>query len=514
MVILVGTISYGQQYDTLRVASYNLLNYPGTNSAQRNPEFRKIVRGLAPDILIVQEMTSAAGMAEFFTSVVDAVAPGVFTYVPFHDGPDTDNGLYYRTDKWEFISASYITGGTRDIAEYIVRPIQSTEQLRIYSLHLKASTGTSNEQQRLTEATLLRDYLNALPAGTNFIIAGDFNIYTSSEPAWTKLTGSETNNVGQSMDPLNLVGTWNNNAAFALYHTQSPRVRAFGGGSTGGMDDRFDIILTSTSMSGRVLTSTYQAYGNDGNHFNDSINRLPNAAVPDSIANALHNASDHLPVTARFIFPHNIVTPVQLVYFGGTINATRDSVVLQWRTISETNNFGFEVQKRTTTTAAFETIPNSFIPGHGTTIQPHSYRFADPLTVQHTLFYRLKQIDLDGTIHYSEPTTVNVTTSVTFSEPAYFTLSQNYPNPFNPSTRIRFAVPTTGYASIHIYDVLGQTVATLYNSVAEGGKEYSIQFDGMNASGNSLPSGVYFYRLVTTGAGVTPQLIKRMILLR
>jgi hypothetical protein len=267
-------------------------------------------------------------------------------------------------------------------------------------------------------------------------------------------------------------------------------------------------------MSGRILTSTYQAYGNDGNHFNDSINRLPNAAVPDSIANALHNASDHLPVTARFIFPHNIVTPVQLVYFGGTINATRDSVVLQWRTISETNNFGFEVQKRTTTTAEFETIPNSFIPGHGTTLQPHSYRFADPLTVQQTLFYRLKQIDLDGTIHYSEPTTVNVSTSTAFSEPAYFTLSQNYPNPFNPSTRIRFAVSTTGYASIHISDVLGQTVATLYNSVAEGGKEYSIQFDGMNASGSSLPSGVYFYRLVTAGAKVAPQLIKRMTLLR
>lgn len=230
---------------------------------------------------------------------------GGFTFVPFHNGPDTDNGLFYRTDKWEFLDTSYIATDLRDIAEYVVRPIHSSEQVHVYSFHLKASTGSANEQSRLTEATTLRSYLNNFASGTNFIIVGDYNIYSSNEPAWQKLIGSEANNNGKAIDPINLVGTWNN-ASYAQYHTQSPRVRSFGGGSNGGMDDRFDIILTSSSLTDNIVASSYQAYGNDGNHFNDSINHLPNSAVPDSIANALHNASDHLPVTAKFIFQTSI----------------------------------------------------------------------------------------------------------------------------------------------------------------------------------------------------------------
>ena len=261
--------------------------------------------GLNPDMLVVQEMTSSAAMSEFYTNVMNVVAPGLFTYVPFHDGRDTDNGLYFRTDKWVFLDTVYIGTALRDIAEYVVRPINSSEQLHVFSMHLKASSGSTNEQSRLAEVTILRNYLNNLPPGTNFVIVGDYNIYSSIEPAWQKLLGSEANNIGQCTDPLALTGTWNS-AGLAQYHTQSPRVRSFGGGVTGGLDDRFDIILTSSSMSTRIAAGSYKAYGNDGNHYNDSINRLPNAAVPDSIAKALHNASDHIPVTAKFIFQTSI----------------------------------------------------------------------------------------------------------------------------------------------------------------------------------------------------------------
>ena len=196
----------------------------------------------------------------------------------------------------------------RNIAEYRFTTVSSQDTVRVYSLHLKA--GQSDTQRRLDEATVLRNHLNSLPSGSRFIVAGDFNIYRSTEPAFQKLIGSEANNNGRCEDPLNSIGSWNNNFSFRFIHTQSTRTRSFGGGATGGLDDRFDMILTSSSMSGSILTSTYTSYGNDGNHFNDSINRMPNTAVPDSVANALHYAADHLPVYSDFIF--GMPTPVVL----------------------------------------------------------------------------------------------------------------------------------------------------------------------------------------------------------
>jgi endonuclease/exonuclease/phosphatase family metal-dependent hydrolase len=507
-VLFAFSFSFGQSFDTLRIVSYNTLNYPGSTSAARNPEFRKVLNQLKPDLLVVQEMTSAAGMTEFLTN---ALAPVSSTYVavPFNDGPDTDNGLFYRNDKWEFISASYIPTALRDIAEYVLRPLNSTEQVRVYSFHLKASQGTTNEQDRLAEATILRNHLTNLPPETNFILSGDCNIYSANEPAWIKLTGSEANNNGRAFDPLNLTGTWSNNASLAIHHTQSSRVRSFGGGATGGMDDRFDIILTSSSMADNLVTSTYQAYGNDGLHFNDSINRLPNLAVPDSIANALHAASDHIPVTAKFIFPRTSV-PIQLASLRAALNGTRDSVIVTWRTISEVNNFGFEVQNRRE--GEFATIPNSFVPGSGTTTEPRSYSFAHALPAHGRWEYRLKQIDLDGTISYTHSVTLEILTDVAAHEsPSALYLSQNYPNPFNPSTRIGFRVQRSELIRLHVYDLLGRHVATLYNDIAEAGRHYSIEFNGVDDAGRQLASGMYFYRIV---ASTTASEMKRMMMVK
>jgi hypothetical protein len=170
----------------------------------------------------------------------------------------------------------------------------TTIVLRIYSNHLKASQGEENEQRRLAEATTLRNYLNGLPEGTEFVVVGDMNLYTSSEPAYDMLIGEPTN-VGRSYDPINTPGDWNNNGEFAAVHTQSTR-----GGSYGGMDDRFDFILASSTLfdttAFQYIEGSYTPFGNDGNHFNLGINEGENTAVPDSVADALYNASDHLPV--------------------------------------------------------------------------------------------------------------------------------------------------------------------------------------------------------------------------
>lgn len=293
-------VNFGlSQTDTLTIATYNLLNYPGTDASVRNPYFRAVIHSMKPDILFVQEMTSQTGVNTFLNEVMNKYQSGLYSTVPFNDGPDTDNSVFYRSDKVTFLGAYYISTSLRRIAEYTFRHNLSGEEFRIYSLHFKAAQGY--EQDRLAEATILRNYLNNLPTGTNFIVGGDFNIYASTEPAYQKLIGSEADNDGRCFDPKPITGVWNQ-AAYAIHHTQSTRVRAFGGGSTGGLDDRFDMQLISESMLDNIIVASYKAYGNDGYHYNDSINKLPNYAVPDSVAHGLHYSSDHLPVVAKYVF--------------------------------------------------------------------------------------------------------------------------------------------------------------------------------------------------------------------
>jgi len=82
------------------------------------------------------------------------------------------------------------------------------------------------------------------------------------------------------------------------------------------MDDRFDMILISQSISdsGGVsyVSDTYTAYGNDGNHFNDSINAPPNTAVGQEIADAIHYASDHIPLFATFQFDEPVSVETEI----------------------------------------------------------------------------------------------------------------------------------------------------------------------------------------------------------
>lgn len=210
--------------------------------------------------------------------------------------------LFYRTSKVTFNSQFNITTALREITQYDVTI--GGNQILFYNCHLKASPGSENEQKRLAEISQLRNHLSGLQGGTEWIIVGDMNIYNSSEPAYQKFieTGS-----GQSEDllPPDLVGNWHSNSSFASVHTQSPRTDQFGGGARGGLGDRFDMILVNSGLNdGSGVEYVYDSiivYGNDHNHFDMAINSGTNSAVSQQIADALHNASDHLPVYADFI---------------------------------------------------------------------------------------------------------------------------------------------------------------------------------------------------------------------
>lgn len=172
--------------------------------------------------------------------------------------------------------------------------------------------------------------------------------------------------------------------------------------------------------------------------------------------------------------------PVELTAF--TAEASVDGVILRWTTATELNNHGFEIEKSADGTEFF-TI--AFVPGAGTTTETKNYSYTDEVGYKggETFYYRLKQVDLDGRIQYS-----NIA-EVVFDVPKDFVLHQNYPNPFNPSTTIKFAVPKTSLVNIKVYDLTGQEVSVLVNEVKEAGT-YEIKFDA-----RSLASGIYLYRM-------------------
>jgi hypothetical protein len=195
--------------------------------------------------------------------------------------------------------------------------------------------------------------------------------------------------------------------------------------------------------------------------------------------------------------------PIELVSFSARVDNSQGRVVLEWETFTETNNYGFEIERKGSGESDFSLVPNGFVAGHGTTVEPQHYSFTDAPVPSGTQWYRLKQIDLDGTVDYFDPLSVEVF-AATEDGTAGFALKQNYPNPFNPTTGIRYRVSGTSHVTLVVYDVLGREVAVLVNEVKAPGS-YEASFDA-----TGLASGVYLYTLQAAGFVQT----RKMLLVR
>lgn len=188
--------------------------------------------------------------------------------------------------------------------------------------------------------------------------------------------------------------------------------------------------------------------------------------------------------------------PVEFTSF--VANTNGNTVTLNWETATETNNKGFEVQRKE---GGNSYAPVGFINGKGTTTQTSSYTFVDKNIADGKYSYRLKQVDFDGTSAFSSVVETEITS------PSVYSLEQNYPNPFNPSTSLTFSLAADSKVSLKVFNILGQEIAVLVNGTMQAGR-HSVVFNA-----NNLFSGVYFARLEAKGNdGSSFSSYKKMIL--
>lgn len=200
-------------------------------------------------------------------------------------------------------------------------------------------------------------------------------------------------------------------------------------------------------------------------------------------------------ISGQTFYTTNQPLSVELTSFSGKF--VNGKVVLNWATASEVNNYGFDIERRNGNMLNSDWEKIGFVAGGGNTSSERNYSFTDINVASGSFYYRLKQIDTDGTSEYSTVTKVNI------GLPLYdFKLYNNYPNPFNPGTNIRFTLAKESTVLLKVYNSIGVEVAELFNGMAEAGKIYDVKF---NSSG--LSGGVYYYKLITPFRSETRKMI-------
>jgi hypothetical protein len=256
------------------------------------------------------------------------------------------------------------------------------------------------------------------------------------------------------------------------------------------LGDQFSYWMTDTLAAG--LDATYGAFPEnvyvfDYFHDIDSLTYLPLSLAVSPTDNHPNAAATEqiAPLFVKDVFDAAIayeesLLPVELSYFSASMAGS--SVKLNWETVTEVNNYGFEILRKVHDDKEWTKI--GFVNGNGNSNSPKSYSFVDDIITAGKFSYRLKQIDNDGQFEYSK------TIGVDFGIINKFKLNQNYPNPFNSSTKISWQSPVGSWQTIKIFDMLGREIETLVNEYKETGNHSTLYIDN-----STSPSGVYCYQL-------------------
>lgn len=299
---------------------YNLMYYGQTSSYcdqinnnmnDKDTCLKKIIKYVKPDIFTANEVAPNTSIHQHILDYcmnVDGVTHYSKGQMTNLSSTDLSNGMFYNTEKLGLISQENIPTSVRDINIYNfyykswnLATTHDTALLTCIVIHLKAGNTASDESERAAQTNTLMNYLNSLNKKANYLVMGDFNVYSDVEQCFQNLINYSNVDI-RFYDPPNMIGDWHDNYTYAHYHTQSTHTSSNGCPATGGMDDRFDYILESEYIKNgtdhiQYFNGSFHPIGQDGNHLNSAINSGNNTSAPDSIIDALYGMSDHLPVT-------------------------------------------------------------------------------------------------------------------------------------------------------------------------------------------------------------------------
>lgn len=362
-----------QGFDTLKVMQYNLLNYRNINNfcddnsnspANKEANLAKIIGYSLPDVLAVNEM--GADFRNSFYLLENALNTNGRTFYEDANfsnrtGSNLVNMLFYNTNKIALMNQEQIYRGTdgrnlirqADVYHLYDKRTAARKDTAYFSIivvHLKAGSTNADQNERSRQTAAIMNYIKDGPSDRSYLIAGDFNVQSSSESAYENLVSAETENV-RFYDPKEAPGNWNNNATYANLHTQSTRSTATNGGcfSGGGMDDRYDFILMNKALqnsSSKIfyLNNSYEALGQDAQHFNLAVNQGKNFKVPEEIANALYEVSDHLPVQLSLLVKKDLSSTALLNPHSFAIpNPIRNELVIQLKAENLQQSFHLQI---------------------------------------------------------------------------------------------------------------------------------------------------------------------------
>ncbi len=268
-------------------------------------------------------------------------------------------------------------------------------------------------------------------------------------------------------------------------------------------------LYYTLSLNGGSTNWTQEASSSIGNIVCDYIDWRSDAGTiakttSSNGTSAVNAVSLAIATHGRGVFQGTLVNPlpVELVTFAGIYNGS--VVELQWQTATEVNNYGFEIQRKSSSKNEWEMI--EFISGAGNSNSPKDYSYVDnSLFGGEKFYYRLKQVDIDGKFEFSSTVEISVVIDG-------YELSQNYPNPFNPSTKINYTIPETANVKVEVYSITGELVTKLVDLQQNAGR-HSAEFNTSDYS--NLSSGMYIYRISAQGiSGKNFVQTRKMLLLK
>lgn len=267
-------------------------------------------------------------------------------------------------------------------------------------------------------------------------------------------------------------------------------------GGSSGIKRFYDISPANNTNLNATLRFYY--YDDELNGLNEQLFSLFRSTdggnTWSDVGGSVNTSSNYIEKTgidafSRWTVAESGMLPVELTSFAA--HRLEDRILLRWTTATEVNNYGFDIE-RSLDAEKWNSI--AFVPGHGTVNTPKTYRYIDfpqPFILSRpVVYYRLKQIDRDGTADFSNAIAV-VNSSTVQTRPL---LRQNYPNPFSGGTNFVFTLPEGTNVYLEIFNPLGERCITVLENTYFPAGSHTVSYVN-----SSLRPGVYLIRMKAGG---------------